>query len=157
MTPEMVQKAVASMQSLQKIERSASEYYRACSNRWTQETDFWFHLSQDETVHAANLQKMIKMVTTEPGLFWGGKLPEQAFIDRFEHEIIDGLSKIKDLTLYHRDSITTAIYIEDSFLEVGYPDIIGTGDDVFNAMLKFFVKETVIHRAELESLHIIDD
>ena len=146
----MIQKDTANLTNVLKamteFELAVAELYRACSQTWLVDKEFWADMEKAEMKHAENINKMNRIVSEKPERFEMGHVLKPAAIQTSISGIKSNIQRLKKKELFQKNMLFIARDLEQSILESHYADIVRTNDVEFQALINQVLSDTVAHR-----------
>ena len=134
------------MHEMTRLERALAELYRACSERFPGDTDFWAAIEQQEEIHAQIIERLAGVIAAHPDQFRVGR----PFRSTAVRTIISGVAAYTDQVrrgqLPKQRALFVARDIENSLLEASYCDIVSTDNVEFRQAMDLIAKDTLAHK-----------
>ena len=124
------------MRTMIEAENTVSEFYRACSEKFSESEQFWLDLANEESTHADMLSIIANTVKRRPEEFQMGKSMPRAAVKSFINRVSDALAKLRAGHMSEDGAISVAFHIESTFIEQKYTEAISTQNEKYLATLE---------------------
>lgn len=131
-------------------ELSFAELYTTCGQCWTQDTEFWFGMAQEEQNHARKVKQMRELVSQSPNEYTQEKSFNPITLITAGQMAIRIIQKIDSSLVSHKEIFNIALDIEKSILETNYMKILKTDNIQYLDLAKEIVLESEKHKALIE-------
>ena len=132
------------------LELAAAELYKTCGQVWLVHKGFWDDMELAEIKHAANINRMSRIVSEEPQRFELAHPLKPAAIQTSISGIKWNMQRIRDKALTEKSVLFIARDLEHSMLEARYPEILKTDDSEYKSLINEVFSDTLAHRERLE-------
>ncbi len=137
------------LQEMKTHELWMAEFYRAFSEVWPAEREFWFDMERAEKRHAQYLEKIVQCLTEKPDHFHLGRPIRLAAI----RTSISGIQSVIDQFKKRKIPIYKAIFIardmEQSVIESRVGEFLKTEDIECGALMEEMIYDTKSHLERL--------
>jgi rubrerythrin len=130
-------------------EKTVSDFYHACSERFCQDEDFWKELEHEETVHAEMLSRIVRTVQKKPEEFQLGKASSIPVVNSFIEGVKGDLHRVRGGQMDEDAAIFKAFHIESTFIEQKYAEAIATENRKYLRVLNELRSESGDHKAKI--------
>ena len=149
----MIQKSspnlISILKSIADFELATAELYRACSQVWDLDKEFWVAMQQAELKHSKNINRMTDIVCSKPGDFTPGRVFTPAAVQTSIAGVKGNIQRLLKREIGRKNMFFIARDIEQSMLERNYSEIVKTNDAEFQSLIKEILSDTVSHREQL--------
>jgi len=145
-----LQNLLAVMTMMAETERLIADFYRTCADLWEEDREFWLSIVAEEEKHAANLDRMARIVAARPERFEIGRPFNQAAIRTVTAGIESQLKRLKEDRVTRERLLYMARDTEASVIEKFYGEIVRTSDVEYLTLLKEITQETLDHKRGIE-------
>lgn len=130
-------------------EETVAEFYRLCSERFTEDDAFWQALAKEEAGHAEVIRKLIALVRIHPSEFTSGKSTPIDGIKSFIRRTRGNIDTVKRGELPEGKALLMAYHIENTFIELQYADVVRTENEDYRALLNQVISDTLKHKTKV--------
>jgi len=145
-----LQNLLAVMTMMAETERLIADFYGTCADLWEEDREFWLSIVAEEEKHAANLDRMARIVAARPERFEIGRPFNQAAIRTVTAGIESQLKRLKEDRVARERLLYMARDTEASVMEKFYGEIVRTSDVEYLTLLKEITQETLDHKRGIE-------
>jgi hypothetical protein len=149
----MIQKSspnlISILKSIADFELATAELYRACSQVWDLDKEFWVAMQQAELKHSKNINRMTDIVCSKPADFTPGRVFAPAAVQTSIAGIKGNVQRLLKKEIARKNMLFIARDIEQSMLEKNYAEIVKTNDPEFKSLVNEILSDTVSHREQL--------
>jgi hypothetical protein len=149
MTPKELEKLLNVLKVMKEHELAAAELYRACSQIWLVDKEFWIEMEQEEIKHAQNINRMMKVLLERPECFELGHLSKLAAVQTSIAGIKWNIDRLKSKEISKSRMLFIARDIEQTMIESKYGEIAKTNDSEFQSLVKEILSDTAAHQDRL--------
>jgi rubrerythrin len=128
------------------FELSLSAFYAQCAETWDVDVTFWGILANAETHHAANIQKMLDIITQKLERFEAGRPFNLVALNTALAGIAENTRRVSKGEFSRERIHIMARDIEQSILESRYAEIVNTTDVEYLNLMKDILSETYEHK-----------
>jgi rubrerythrin len=127
-------------------ETTVAEFYRVCSEKFTEHSTFWDSLAREEMAHAEVIRKLIELVNIQPNEFTAGKSTPLDAIKSFIARTKSNIETLQRGALPEEKALLIAYHIENTVIEAQYADVVNTENQEYTALLAQIIAETLKHK-----------
>jgi len=122
------------------------DFYKACSESFGHDKEFWAHLAEEEYLHAEVIGRLSKSITAKPHDFEPGKMSPAEALQSFTKRVRSYLATLSSGGFTEAHALFTAHLIESTFAENKYTEAIRTSDAQYLEDLKKLTKDEANHK-----------
>ena len=149
----MIQKSspnlISILKSIADFELATAELYRACSQVWDLDKEFWVAMQQAELKHSKNINRMTDIVCSKPADFTPGRVFAPAAVQTSIAGIKGNVQRLLKKEIARKNMLFIARDLEQSTLESNYGEIVKTNDIEYKNLINQILSETAVHRDRL--------
>ena len=138
------------METMIHFELSLSDFYTKCGEVWDEDRAFWRIFANAEVGHAANIQKMLKIITQRPEHFEIGRPFNLVALNTAMAGITENTRRLSMGEFTRAKTLFIARDIEQSVLESYYAEIVKTTDVEYQNLMKEILSQTYEHRKMIQ-------
>lgn len=138
------------LETMANFELALADLYRACSQVWERDKEFWTRMQLSEVKHAQNLGSIKKIVLERPERFQFGRSFKPAAIQTSITGIRWNIRRLEKKEIGARNMLFISRDLEQSMLESHYGEVIKSDDPEFQSILKEILLDTLAHREHLK-------
>jgi len=150
LTPVGLENLLDVMKLMAATERLIAEFYRTGADIWEEDRAFWLATVAEEEKHAANIEKMARIVAARPDRFEIGRPFNPAAIRTIMTGVEGHLKRLKEGRVARDRLMIVARDIEISLMEKAYGEIVRTTDVEYLELVREILEETAHHRQSIE-------
>ena len=144
-----VQNVLQVLSDMAGLELALAALYRACSEAFPEDTNFWMAIARQEEVHAQSIEKIRELVSRDPQAFEVNRSFNSVAIGRIRASIDDYISRIQSKDLNRYRTLIIARDIEQSVLETNYGEFLKTSNVQYMTVFDTLTKDTSAHKGVL--------
>ncbi len=133
-------------------EMSVEAMYRACNNRWPEDSGLWEKLISEERGHAEIIKKMIEMIATDSTAFSQNRTFHSEALKTFIFGIHENTNKISMGTMDKKRALIISRDIENSIIESKFISIVKSNNIEFETLENEITTQTIQHKALIENI-----
>jgi rubrerythrin len=149
MVSENLESVMDVMRLMIDAEKTMSDLYQECAERFPGSEDLWKGLVHEELVHAEMLSRIMQTVKKRPEEFQIGNIASLPVVNSFIQGVKNDLQKLRVGQLDEDAAIFKAFHIESMFIEQKYTDAIATENEKYLNVLNQLRVETGDHKAKI--------
>ncbi len=150
LTPVGLQNLLDVMKLMAATEQLIAEFYRTCADVWEEDRDFWLATVAEEEKHAANIEKMARIVAARPERFEIGRPFNPMAIRTIMAGVEGHLRRLKEGQITRDRLMIVARDIEASLMEKSYGEIVRTTDVEYLDLVREILEDTDRHKQSIE-------
>lgn len=141
-----ISKPLKALDVMIEAEKTVAEFYRACSERFAQNANFWGSLALEELAHAQVIKRLIELVNIHPDQFTSGASVPLETISSFISRIKSNIKLLEQSDLSEEKALLIAYQIENTFIELKYVEVVNTDNIQYKALLDQVIADTLKHK-----------
>ena len=130
-------------------ETTVAEFYRLCSEKFSEHFTFWDSLALGELAHAEVIRKLIELVKIHREEFTAGTPAPLDTINLFISRTKSNIDKLRHSDLPEEKALIMAYHIENTFIELKYAQVVTTENEQYKALLDQVIAETLKHKEKV--------
>lgn len=147
MLAQDVGNVVETMQVMVQAEKTVGDFYKACSESFGHDKEFWIHLAEEEYFHAEVIDRLSKSIAAKPHDFEPGKMSPGEALQSFAKKVRSYLATLSSGGFTEAQALFTAHLIESTFAEHKYTEAIRTSNVQYLTELKKLTEDEANHKA----------
>jgi ferritin len=130
-------------------EKTVAKFYRVCSERFPQNSDFWGSLAREELAHAQVITRLVELVNIQPEQFTSGASVPLETISSFISRMEASIKTLEESELPEEKALLIAYQIENTFIELKYVEVVNTENKQYKALLDQVIADTLKHKEKV--------
>lgn len=144
-----IDNVVKTLEMMAQLELIISEFYKTCSEAWSEEEELWSTIARAEVQHAENIAKMIQILKQKPNAFNIGRNISIIAINTAIAGVKANIDKLRKGELTRSQVLFILRDTEQSLLESKYAEILRTKDIEYSNLVQEIMKQTEGHKTML--------
>ena len=150
MVPAALAHVLETLELMPRAEETVQRLYATCAVLWKEDEAFWRGLAGEERRHAKHIRSMISILTANPDRFEPGRPFDAIGLKTFISGIERDIESVKQVNVPELKALRLALDIEQAVIEARFTDIVRTEDRGFQYLADEIVKDTAVHRRQVE-------
>ena len=146
MNPQNLQQLLKVMEDMVELEITLADLYHACSQAFTDNTQFWYAMKRQEERHADSIRKMSALVAAKPQEFTPGRNFNASAIKTIKKAVLVQIAALKRGEIEQARMMSIARDIEASVFQANYRELVSTANVQFMAAISRVEEETLAHK-----------
>ncbi len=146
---DLMKTTLDALNLMMECENTVSEFYKLCSEQYSQNRTFWADLSREELAHAQVIEKLIQLIRLRPSEFAPGKSTPIDAIKTFINRVHSNIETVNKAELSEDKVLFMAYQIENTFIELQYTEVVDTQNQEYKSLLDQVMSDTHEHNKKV--------
>ncbi len=147
----MPDQLVESLQALVRLELAVGKLYEACAEQWPDDNPFWLEVARQEMAHARAIERMLSLISLNPGTFAPLKAIRVKAVDTIISGIETRTEQVRSGQLSKNNALHIAVDLENSVMENKFYEMVQTTDPAFLTICSEIMAQTKEHKSHFEN------
>ncbi len=134
------------MEDMVELEITLADLYHACSQEFSDNTQFWYAMKRQEERHADSIRRMSALIAAKSQEFTPGRSFNASAFKTIRKGVLAHLAALKRGEIEQARMMSIARDIEASVLQANYRGLVNTANVQYMAAISRIEDETLAHK-----------